>query len=87
MPVIKASPAKKATPGRPKDVDKDLVFLYQMITTQGQFKPEWKVIAEKLGITTNAAHKRWNRIKVRLEDLTKETEGETLEDVDAQDEE
>lgn len=38
MPVIKASPAKKATPGRPKDMDKDLVFLYQMITTQGQFK-------------------------------------------------
>lgn len=38
MPVTKASPAKKATPGRPKDVDKDLLFLYQMITSQGQFK-------------------------------------------------
>lgn len=38
MPVTKASPAKKATPGRPKDMDKDLVFLYHMITTQGNFK-------------------------------------------------
>ncbi|KAJ6102267.1 hypothetical protein N7486_004694 [Penicillium sp. IBT 16267x] len=78
MPVAKGvRPAKKATPrGAKPQLDKDVQFLYAMITAQASFKPDWKAVSEELGISQNAASKRWNRIQKRFEDSTKKNDNE-----------
>ncbi|KAJ5636435.1 uncharacterized protein N7484_009748 [Penicillium longicatenatum] len=77
--------AKKAKArGSPRSrVDKDVQFLYAFINVMVD-KADWTAVANELGISKNAARKRWLRIKARC--ATTATSDKKYEDEDDDDE-
>ncbi|KAJ5467400.1 hypothetical protein N7475_005152 [Penicillium sp. IBT 31633x] len=66
-PRVTKSPAKKPQPGRPSNLlDKHHEFL--LLCIEGS-------TSTRLGITANAARKRFNRLKARLDEMREYEEG------------